>query len=134
MVGAAAPKFQGFSTVLPAIRQDGTARIGYLASDAGARSENPAQASQDQSNRIGVIMMMLRQALAVLLTVLVGSACYPARAEAPDVNRFRVTLLGTGIPVPQPDRFGPATLVEAGGHVLLFDAGRGAAIRLFQLH
>jgi ribonuclease Z len=79
-------------------------------------------------------MIMTRQALAVLLTISVGSACYPARAEAPDVNRFRVTLLGTGIPVPQPDRFGPATLVEAGGHVLLFDAGRGATIRLFQLH
>lgn len=79
-------------------------------------------------------MMILRPALAVLLTISVGSACCPARAEAPDVNRFRVTLLGTGNPVPQPDRFGPATLVEAGGHVLLFDAGRGATIRLFQLH
>lgn len=78
--------------------------------------------------------MILRQALAVLLTISVGSACCPARAEAPDVNRFRVTLLGTGNPVPQPDRFGPATLVEAGGRVLLFDAGQGATIRLFQLH
>jgi ribonuclease Z len=48
-------------------------------------------------------------------------------------NSFRVTLLGTGVPIPSPDRFGPATLIEAGGQRLLIDAGRGAAIRLYQL-
>jgi ribonuclease Z len=41
-----------------------------------------------------------------------------------------VTLLGTGTPQPRIDRLGPATLVEAGGHRLLFDAGRGVPIRL----
>ena len=46
---------------------------------------------------------------------------------------FTVTLLGTGVPVPSPDRFGSSTLVEAGDQKLLIDAGRGAAIRLFQL-
>jgi len=46
---------------------------------------------------------------------------------------FRVTLIGTGTPVPRPDRFGPCTLVEAGGQTLLVDAGRGATIRLYQL-
>jgi len=46
---------------------------------------------------------------------------------------FRVTLLGTGVPIPSPDRFGPATLVEAGDRKFLIDAGRGATIRLFQL-
>jgi ribonuclease Z len=46
---------------------------------------------------------------------------------------FTVTLLGTGTPVPRPDRFGSATLIEAGDQKLLIDAGRGAAIRLFQL-
>ena len=46
---------------------------------------------------------------------------------------FRVTLLGTGVPIPSPDRFGPATLIEAGDQKLLIDAGRGAAIRLYQL-
>ncbi|ARP98560.1 MBL fold metallo-hydrolase [Pseudorhodoplanes sinuspersici] len=46
---------------------------------------------------------------------------------------FRVTLLGTGNPSPSPDRFGPSTLVEAGGQRLLVDAGRGATIRLWQL-
>jgi ribonuclease Z len=46
---------------------------------------------------------------------------------------FRVTLLGTGVPVPSPDRFGPCTLVEAGARRFLIDAGRGAVIRLSQL-
>jgi ribonuclease Z len=46
---------------------------------------------------------------------------------------FRVTLLGTGVPTPRPERFGPSTLIEAGDQKLLIDAGRGATIRLFQL-
>jgi ribonuclease Z len=46
---------------------------------------------------------------------------------------FRVTLLGTGVPTPRPDRFGPSTLIEAGDQKLLIDAGRGAAIRLYQI-
>jgi ribonuclease Z len=46
---------------------------------------------------------------------------------------FRVTLLGTGVPIPSPDRFGPCTLVEAGERRFLIDAGRGATIRLYQL-
>ncbi len=44
-----------------------------------------------------------------------------------------VTLIGTGSPTPTPDRFGPCVLVQAGDQVLLFDAGRGATIRLRQL-
>ena len=46
---------------------------------------------------------------------------------------FRVTLLGTGVPTPRPERFGPSTLIEAGDQRLLIDAGRGATIRLYQL-
>lgn len=46
---------------------------------------------------------------------------------------FKVTLLGTGTPIPVPDRFGPSTLIEAGGQKLLIDAGRGATIRLHQI-
>ena len=44
-----------------------------------------------------------------------------------------VTLLGSGTPAPTPDRFGNSTLVEAHGQRLLFDFGRGASIRLWQL-
>lgn len=46
---------------------------------------------------------------------------------------FRVTLLGTGVPIPTAERFGPSTLVEAGDQKFLIDAGRGATIRLYQL-
>lgn len=46
---------------------------------------------------------------------------------------IRVTLLGTGSPTPTLERFGPSTLVEAGGESLLFDAGRGVLVRLNQL-
>lgn len=46
---------------------------------------------------------------------------------------FRVTLLGTGVPTPRPDRFGPSTLIEAGNQKLLIDAGRGATIRLYEI-
>lgn len=46
---------------------------------------------------------------------------------------IKVTLLGTGAPVPSIERFGPSILVEAGGQKLLFDCGRGAAQRLWQL-
>lgn len=47
---------------------------------------------------------------------------------------FKVTLLGTGDPIPRTDRFGPATLVEVAGQELLFDAGRGATQRLVQIN
>lgn len=47
---------------------------------------------------------------------------------------FRVTLLGTGTPDPSPDRFSASTLIEAGDQKILVDVGRGATIRLYQLH
>ncbi len=43
---------------------------------------------------------------------------------------MKVTLLGTGSPIPSPDRAGPATLVQAGATNLVFDAGRGVLMRL----
>lgn len=48
-------------------------------------------------------------------------------------EQLRVTLLGTGSPVPSPTRFGNSTLVQANELNLVFDAGRGASIRLNQL-
>jgi len=41
-----------------------------------------------------------------------------------------ITLLGTGSPMPDPHRAGPATLVAAGGEHYLVDAGRGVLMRL----
>jgi len=46
---------------------------------------------------------------------------------------IKVTLLGTGCPPAVMNRFGPSTLVEAGGSKFVFDAGRGALQRLTQL-
>ena len=68
----------------------------------------------------------MKTAAGALLVMLFAFA--PARAEV-----LVVTLLGTGAPAPRVDRFGPAVLVEAGGHKLLFDAGRGVAQRIHQL-
>jgi len=43
---------------------------------------------------------------------------------------IEVTLLGTGSPLPNPDRAGPSTLVRAGDATLLVDCGRGVVMRL----
>jgi len=64
----------------------------------------------------------------LFLLLLITIVSY-ANAQSP----FKVTLLGTGAPVPSMERFGPSILVEAGGQKLLFDCGRGAAQRLWQL-
>ena len=70
--------------------------------------------------------MRIGRYLAILSVCLV----VPSGAWAQD---FKVTLLGTGAPPPLPERLGPSTLVEAGKEKLLFDAGRGATIRLTQI-
>jgi ribonuclease Z len=53
-----------------------------------------------------------------------------AAEQAPDRAAITVTLLGTGTPILNINRFGMSTLVEAGHQKLLFDAGRGVSIRL----
>lgn len=42
---------------------------------------------------------------------------------------IEITLLGTGSPLVDPLRAGPATLVQAGGRTFLFDCGRGVLMR-----
>lgn len=68
----------------------------------------------------------LKLALLVLGAV---SLIVPAHSQ-----NFKVTLLGTGYPRPVIERFGASILVEAGKEKLLFDCGRGATQRLYQLH
>lgn len=68
------------------------------------------------------------------LRVVIGiSLLVPVASVGGQPPVMTVVLLGTGRPDPVIDRFGPATLVEAGGQNLLFDAGRGASQRLWQL-
>ena len=45
---------------------------------------------------------------------------------------MKITLLGTGTPFPNAERFGSAIVVEAGTKKLLFDCGRGVVVRLAQ--
>jgi ribonuclease Z len=72
---------------------------------------------------------------AVMACWLLGSLTWgQAAAQAPmnAASEIKVTLLGTGSPVPSMDRFSACILVEAGTRKLLFDAGRGCPIRLQQ--
>src|SRR5690242_10137319 len=79
----------------------------------------------------------------VQLGLVVATICVVAQAQ--EINRpstpktgassgsqIKIVLLGTGTPRPMIERFGMSTLVQAGDETLLFDAGRGCAIRLAQ--
>src|SRR5258708_8587630 len=67
----------------------------------------------------------------------IGVACLLfgvlATTETVADSNFKVTLIGTGSPIPRLDRFGPSTLVEAGNQKILIDAGGGAPVRLWQV-
>ena len=68
--------------------------------------------------------------------ILAFSLVAMAWASAPIAQQkgtFQITLLGTGNPRPNMERFGPSILVEAGRQRVLIDAGRGAAQRLFEI-
>lgn len=61
----------------------------------------------------------------------VVESTHPAK-DAPAEGELRVTLLGTGSPVPSTERFGFSILIQAGDMNYMVDAGRGAVIRLTQ--
>ena len=67
----------------------------------------------------------------LISVVSIGLALVISGTDA-QAQEMRITLLGTSSPVLNINRFGMSTLVEAGGQKLLFDAGRGAAMRLHQ--
>ena len=68
--------------------------------------------------------------LLVLVAIWLGTPVPGASAQAPTLQ---ITLLGTGNPRPNMERFGPSILVEAGSTRVLIDAGRGNAQRLFDI-
>ena len=43
---------------------------------------------------------------------------------------MKITLLGTGSPIPDPNRAGPSTLVQAAGQHIVVDCGRGCVMRI----
>ena len=78
----------------------------------------------NKANIVLIFIALLASSLAII-----GS---PANAANADDENIVVTLLGTGTPQLSATRFGPSTLVQAGGLNLVFDAGRGASIRMAQ--
>ena len=77
---------------------------------------------------IGYHLTMIRASSSFLF---LSCVCHPIDAYGQGI---KVTLLGTGCPTPVIDRFGPSTLIEAGGQKFIFDAGRGAIQRLRQVN
>jgi ribonuclease Z len=76
--------------------------------------------------------MNMRRVLVGLLICAAALAGETRRAPASE-PLMTVTLLGTGTPILNINRFGMSTLVQAGTQKFLFDAGRGVAIRLHQV-
>jgi ribonuclease Z len=76
---------------------------------------------------------MPKASLARILTLGAFVLGASAGAQTPQPPQtVQVTLLGTGSPTLSAERMGPCSLIEAGSVRLLFDAGRGCAIRLSQ--
>jgi ribonuclease Z len=74
---------------------------------------------------------LITAAAAALLFGLVSHAL--AQNTAAQLATLKVVLLGTGGGPPMDlQRYGPSTLVEAGGEKLLFDCGREATLRMAQ--
>lgn len=71
----------------------------------------------------------------MLRRVSVALVCltFPLALAARQPGTLQITLLGTGNPRPNLERFGPSILVEAGSRRILIDAGRGATQRLFEI-
>ncbi len=68
--------------------------------------------------------------LAVMLIAITGLAQESAsRAPRQQTIRTSVVLLGTGTPVPDPDRSGPATVIVVDDHAYLVDFGPGVVRR-----
>lgn len=74
--------------------------------------------------------MIRRTAYLFLLSGLLTFWC---RGSSLDSADMRITILGTGTPYADSQRYGSAVLVEAAGKKLLFDCGRGTVIRLSEI-
>ena len=66
-----------------------------------------------------------------LLLIALAAALFPSiqKAQPPQTNRTKVVLLGTGTPVPDPDRSGPATAVVVDDVAYIVDLGPGVVRR-----
>jgi hypothetical protein len=108
------------SQIINALRAH-LAELGLVAAQGNAGvNELRAIVTDEQDTRLPIDArgMRIRTHFTILSTCL-------AVASGASAQDFKVTLLGTGVPFPVLDRFGAATLVEAGKERLLFDVGRG---------
>ena len=71
---------------------------------------------------------LLRMTLAFVSLPIGLAFAWPVEAQ-----NLKVTLLGTGTPPPIIERFGPSILVQTDKESFLFDCGRGATQRLWQI-
>jgi ribonuclease Z len=55
-------------------------------------------------------------------------ACFPF-AQSGASRKTKVVILGTGTPLPAPQRLGPSTAVVAQDHAYIFDAGTAVVRR-----
>jgi ribonuclease Z len=76
---------------------------------------------------------LIRYAWAPLIVLLLSLRLIENASAITGSDEMRVTLLGTGTPFPNAERFGSAILVEVADKKLLFDCGRGVVIRLTQV-
>lgn len=65
----------------------------------------------------------------LLLSVALSATTFPGSAAAQMVPRTRVVMLGTGTPIPDPDRSGPSVAIIVDSVAYLFDAGVGVVRR-----
>jgi len=89
--------------------------------------------SDDSRNQLGRRTVLGAGAGLIGWSIVTAEAQAPAAVPIATEGAVVVTLLGTGSPDLRMDRFGMSTLVQAGGLNLLFDAGRGCALRLNQV-
>src|SRR6516162_6457397 len=74
--------------------------------------------------------VVLRSILAVLMLLLSGTPTrQTSQGPTQRVIRTKVVLLGTGTPVPDPDRSGPATAIVVDDSAYLVDFGPGVVRR-----
>ncbi|HKD02476.1 MAG TPA: MBL fold metallo-hydrolase [Terriglobales bacterium] len=67
--------------------------------------------------------------LSALTAVVMAAAPQQAISQASKAGRTKVVLLGTGTPVPDPDRAGPATAIVVDDSAYLVDFGPGVVRR-----
>lgn len=88
--------------------------------------KHPAKRKSLNPKRTQRILVMLCLALSA------SGIAFAQDAAEPAESKLEVVLLGTGIPVPNPERATASTLIVAGDRVFMVDTGRGSFMRLFE--